>query len=227
METIHKKNGRLHIYVRQDKYKGELKSHNWVGRTYINGKQKIISSGTPNLEEAIPILEKWYDDLQISPEQVDKPSNENQTPNVEESISKTTDPPPKIAEEKTSSQPTPAKKKEISPDQNLKKTSETIKSSPSIFEKLKNIKIPKPSIGKKSFATEGSKIKKAGKLAQNLQGFFKSKVSKMSVAGEEIVGVDITSQAVRVAQVNKDKNENWILDKFSIVYSIKKRLVKI
>ena len=40
METIHKKNGKLHIYVRQDKYKGELKSRNWVGRTYINGKQK-------------------------------------------------------------------------------------------------------------------------------------------------------------------------------------------
>ena len=65
METIHKKNGRLHIYVRQDKYKGELKSHNWVGRTYINGKQKVSSSGTTNLEEAIPILEKWFDDLQI------------------------------------------------------------------------------------------------------------------------------------------------------------------
>ena len=65
METIHKKNGRLHIYVRQDKYKGELKSHNWVGRTYINGKQKVISSGTTNLEEAIPILEKWFDELQL------------------------------------------------------------------------------------------------------------------------------------------------------------------
>jgi type IV pilus assembly protein PilN len=65
METIHKKNGRLHIYVRQDKYKGELKSHNFVGRTYINGKQKVSSSGTPNLEEAIPILEKWFDELQL------------------------------------------------------------------------------------------------------------------------------------------------------------------
>ena len=65
METIHKKNGRLHIYVRQDKYKGELKSHNFVGRTYINGKQKVSSSGTTNLEEAIPILEKWFDTLQL------------------------------------------------------------------------------------------------------------------------------------------------------------------
>ena len=49
-EVIHKKDGRLHIYVRQDKYKGELKSKNWVGRLYIDGKQKISSSGTPNLE---------------------------------------------------------------------------------------------------------------------------------------------------------------------------------
>ena len=63
METIHKKSGRLHIYVRQDKYKGELKSKNWVGRTYHNGKQKIISSGTTDLDQAIVILEKWYDDL--------------------------------------------------------------------------------------------------------------------------------------------------------------------
>ena len=64
-EVIHKKDGRLHIYIRQDKYKGELKSKNWVGRLYIEGKQKISSSGTPNLEEAIPILEKWFDDLQL------------------------------------------------------------------------------------------------------------------------------------------------------------------
>ena len=34
-------------------------------RSYINGKQKVISSGTTNLEEAIPILEKWFDDLQV------------------------------------------------------------------------------------------------------------------------------------------------------------------
>ncbi|MEK9893985.1 MAG: pilus assembly protein PilS, partial [Pelagibacteraceae bacterium] len=52
-EVIHKKDGRLHIYVRQDKYKGELKSKNWVGRLYINGKQKISSSRTKNLDEAI------------------------------------------------------------------------------------------------------------------------------------------------------------------------------
>ena len=62
-QVIHKKEDRLHIYVRQDKYKGELKSKNWVGRLYIDGKQKISSSGTTNLDEAIPILEKWFDDV--------------------------------------------------------------------------------------------------------------------------------------------------------------------
>ena len=62
-QVIHKKDGRLHIYIRQDKYKGELKSKNWVGRLYFDGKQKISSSGTPNLEEAVPILEKWFDDV--------------------------------------------------------------------------------------------------------------------------------------------------------------------
>ncbi len=67
-KVIHKKDGRLHIYIRQDKYKGELKSKNWVGRLYIDGKQKISSSGTPNVEEAIPILEKWFDDIQTNKE---------------------------------------------------------------------------------------------------------------------------------------------------------------
>ena len=51
-EVIHKKDGRLHIYIRQDKYKGELKSKNWVGRLYIDGKQKI-SLGTA--------MSKYYD----------------------------------------------------------------------------------------------------------------------------------------------------------------------
>ena len=71
-QVIHKKDGRLHIYVRQDKYKGELKSKNWVGRLYIDGKQKISSSGTQNLDDAIPILEKWYDDLHAASEKSKK-----------------------------------------------------------------------------------------------------------------------------------------------------------
>ena len=205
METIHKKNGRLHIYVRQDKYKGELKSHNWVGRTYINGKQKIISSGTTKLEEATPILEKWYDELQVSSTQKDPLPTENQATQTEK-------PSPEVVKEnisQTTVNETSAKTETYS------NQTQTTKSTSSIFEKLKNLKISKPSFGKKNTIPEESKIKKTSKFAQNLQGFFKSKVSKMSVAGEEIVGVDVTTQAVRVAQVSKDKNEKWFLDKFS------------
>jgi hypothetical protein len=79
-EVIHKKDGRLHIYVRQDKYKGELKSKNWVGRLYIDGKQKISSSGTQNLEEAIPILEKWFDDIHSQKEREKEQVNLKQSP---------------------------------------------------------------------------------------------------------------------------------------------------
>ena len=84
METIHRKNNKLHIYVRQDKYKGELKSNNWVGRTYINGKQKVSSSGTTNLEEAIPILEKWFDDIHANKGKEEQPTQE--TPKVQTSV---------------------------------------------------------------------------------------------------------------------------------------------
>ena len=100
METIHRKNNKLHIYVRQDKYKGELKSNNWVGRTYINGKQKVSSSGTTNLEEAIPILEKWFDELQtekvvqkaenVPQEEVSTQNIEYKSQNTEETITQDT-----------------------------------------------------------------------------------------------------------------------------------------
>ena len=66
MTKIHQlKDGKLHIYVRTDKYKGKLKSDKFVGRTYIQGKQTIKSSGTNNLKQAKVILGKWYDDLQF------------------------------------------------------------------------------------------------------------------------------------------------------------------
>jgi integrase len=65
---LKKKDGKLHIYIRSDIYKGKLRSKNYVGRTYIDKKQKIISSSTTNKKEAIKILEKWYDKLQFKKE---------------------------------------------------------------------------------------------------------------------------------------------------------------
>ena len=91
-EIISSKNGRLHIYVRQDKYKGKLKSENWVGRTFHKGRQKVISSGTTNLEEAKIILEKWYDDLisGSTPESTEKKQNDTSTPDVNNVSTQTT-----------------------------------------------------------------------------------------------------------------------------------------
>ena len=63
-----RKDGKLHIYVRSDTYKGKLKSKNYVGRTYIDKKQKIKSSSTSNKKEAIKILERWYDKLYFKKE---------------------------------------------------------------------------------------------------------------------------------------------------------------
>ena len=205
VEMIHKKNGRLHIYVRQDKYKGELKSHNWVGRTYSDGKQKIVSSGTTDLEKATLILEKWFDDLQIKKEQ------KQATPTIEENKTKSADNIAKIEDDISVKD----KNKEIShPNQK-----ENIPPSPEVktgvFDQLKNIKFSKQNFGKKEALSKTSVTAKKNKLQEKIKNFFKSKVSKMSVAGEEIVGIDIAPEAVHVAQVNRDKNDKWILDKFS------------
>jgi type IV pilus assembly protein PilN len=197
METIHKKNGRLHIYVRQDKYKGELKSHNYVGRTFINGKQKVSSSGTTNLEEAIPILEKWFDELQL--EDKGEENNSEQTVDQPENTSE-------INLEQT--QETISTEKEIVEE----KPKEGLKLS--MLDKLKNIKFSK---SKDEIATPGepSKKNKENKLKAVFKNFFQSKVKKLSIDGEEIAGLDMTREAVRVAQVSQDKEEKWILDKFS------------
>ena len=210
METIHKKNGRLHIYVRQDKYKGELKSHNWVGRTYINGKQKVSSSGTTNLEEAIPILEKWFDDLQIQKNEVKSEINQSLDPIIEE---KQVSPPPL---QEIQSIETIQSKPAVETVQNPKK-GVTI----GMLEKLKKIKFSK-SKEKEDISPNNQEVNnstntknKDNKLKLLFKNFFQSKVSKLSVAGEEIAGLDITKEAIRVAQVSQDKDEKWILDKFS------------
>ena len=199
METIHKKDGRLHIYVRQDKYKGELKSHNWVGRTYLNGKQKVISSGTTNLDEAVIILEKWFDELQLEkPEPV--PTNTENTNQNDQKVEA-----PEVVSEK---------KVEVE-TQTAQITNEDSKPQvkSSMLDKLKSFKFSKSN--KIDDQNSGSEKSKDNKIKKIFQNFFQSKVSKMSVAGEEIAGLDVTKEAIRVAQVSQDKDEKWILDKFS------------
>ena len=194
--------------MRQDKYKGELKSHNWVGRTYINSKQKVISSGTTNLEEAIPILEKWFDELQLQkndniPESVaSTPKNQGQQDQIDK---------PELeqpAKEVLTESSAPIANDDFqSPKKNV---------AMGMIDRLKNIKLFNLKGSKNSPNKDLTDQKtQKNKAKEFFQKFFQSKVSKMSVAGEEIAGLDITKEAIRVAQVSQDKEENWILDKFS------------
>ena len=213
METIHKKNGRLHIYVRQDKYKGELKSHNFVGRTYINGKQKVSSSGTANLEEAIPILEKWFEELHLVQNDnipvIKQVAEQNQENNPKNDVVA-----PITKENNAVVSPAP-----ISEVSNVAMQEPTKGVTISMLEKLKNFKFSKEKNNNSTSTNQArdslNQKTKENKLKKVFQNFFQSKVSKLSVAGEEIAGLDMTREAVRVAQVSQDGDEKWILDKFS------------
>ena len=223
-QVIHKKDGRLHIYVRQDKYKGELKSKNWVGRIYLDGKQKIFSSGTPNLDDAIPILEKWFDDLHAQKEK--EQNNENQSDNKEdikientqqEQNEETINP----SAHRTSLQNINKDNLKESLENNIQINENTSKEEQksnvvtSLLDKIKNVKIKKPEFGKK----DNNKIsgsKSITDIKNKLGGFFKSKIGKSSVQGEEIVGVELTNKEIRLAQITSNKANQWILEKFYI-----------
>ena len=205
-EVIHKKDDRLHIYIRQDKYKGELKSKNWVGRLYIDGKQKISSSGTPNIEEAIPILEKWFDDIHANkgkeeqvPQETVEIKNEQPTAPVEQAIpSVEKKPEPDVI---TQSVAVPTESKEPT-------TTKT-----SFLDKLKNIKLRKLSSADSSLSPTVSVAGKSN-LKNKLQSFFKSKLGKSSVKGEEILGVELTNKQIVLAQITSNKANQWVLEKF-------------
>ncbi len=46
--------------------------------------------------------------------------------------------------------------------------------------------------------------------------FLKSRLGKSSVKGEEILGVDLTANEIRLAQISSNKANQWILDKFYV-----------
>ena len=211
-EVIHKKDGRLHIYVRQDKYKGELKSKNWVGRLYHDGKQKISSSGTPNLEEAIPILEKWFDDV------VSGKEKEIQEQSVTtEKVSLESETSAQIENVQATNQSTTTTEQKIE-STNLNKVvedeTENKKSKFSFIDNLKNIKFKKPNFIKKGSDSKPSL--QASEFSKKVGNFFKSKIGKSAVKGEEIVGVEISNKEIRLAQVSTNKSNQWVLDKFYI-----------
>ncbi|QIZ21330.1 pilus assembly protein PilS [Candidatus Pelagibacter giovannonii] len=207
-QVIHKKEGRLHIYVRQDKYKGELKSKNWVGRLYIDGKQKISSSGTTNLDEAIQILEKWFDDVQDESERLKNENNITKNNNQEATDTLTNNQINNQAQEQTTT---------TSLNENLQTTTqEQIKNKLSnIFGKIKEIKIKKPDFAKNLNKSSFNKSKVAN-YKSKLENFFKSKLGKSSVQGEEIIGVELSNKEIRIAQVSSNKANQWVLEKLHI-----------
>lgn len=214
-EVIHKKDDRLHIYIRQDKYKGELKSKNWVGRLYIDGKQKISSSGTQNLEEAIPILEKWFDDVHAESEKLKKLSDdaqENQTTTQEQAnvVINTEE----ISNPTPSTDPTPAEStqninNQVEPAANDLTTKNKVSN---ILGKFKNLKFKKPSL--KGIKLPNSPVKNKNNALSKVLDFFKSKIGKSSIKGEEVIGVELTNKEIRLAQINSDKSNQWVLEKF-------------
>ena len=216
-KVIHKKDGRLHIYIRQDKYKGELKSKNWVGRLYIDGKQKISSSGTPNVEEAIPILEKWFDDIQTNKEKEAATSPETPEVTKEEPAPtpEPTTPPAAEAPKQTEAVPVVQKAPEpvVTPVESNKAT-ET-KTTSSFLDKLKNIKLKKPSFASGINPPKVSALGK-GNFKSKLDNFFKSKLGKATAQGEEILGIEITNREIRLAQISSNKANQWVLEKFFI-----------
>ena len=224
-QVIHKKDGRLHIYIRQDKYKGELKSKNWVGRLYIDGKQKISSSGTTNLDEAIPILEKWYDDVIAESERLKKQSAqsegvESQTNlEIEKSITneQTVQTAQASVNENLNQNIDTKPIEQENPVQSVENTnvskSEQVKNKLSnIFGKIKDIKIKKPTLAGIKSTKTSSGLK--NNFKSKIEGFFKSKLGKSSVQGEEILGVELSNKEIRLAQITTNKANQWVLEKF-------------
>ncbi len=220
-QVIHKKDGRLHIYVRQDKYKGELKSKNWVGRLYIDGKQKISSSGTTNLEEAIPILEKWFDDIQEESERLKNQTSETQVNENQNVTNENTSPTedkqkvetPIVETQTPNQEPTAPVTSNESTE--LNKQDQLKSKITNIFGKLKDIKLKKPSFAN-NLSKSSSNNSKIGNLKSKFESFFKSKLGKSSVQGEEILGVELANTEIRLVQVSSNKANQWVLDKFHI-----------
>ena len=53
-------------------------------------------------------------------------------------------------------------------------------------------------------------------LKSKFESFFKSKLGKSTVQGEEILGVELSNKEIRLVQVSSNKANQWVLDKLYI-----------
>ena len=70
---------------------------------------------------------------------------------------------------------------------------------------------------KKPKGDEGTPVPKAQDKKKKegfFSKFFKNRLGKSAVQGEEIVGVELTPTEIRLAQLSTDKSNKWVLEKF-------------
>ena len=84
-----------------------------------------------------------------------------------------------------------------------------------MFNKIKTLLKKKETVTKEVTPVDANK-KSNSKLRSFINKLLGDRISKMSVAGEEIAGLDISKNAITVAQVSKNHDEKWILDKEKI-----------
>ena len=69
-------------------------------------------------------------------------------------------------------------------------------------------------------ANPAPKTKEKKKKSGFFDKFLKNRLGKSAVQGEEIVGVELTANEIRLAQLSSNKSNQWVLDKF-FVHEIK------
>ena len=72
---------------------------------------------------------------------------------------------------------------------------------------------PKPDANEKGNKKLNSLIEK---IKSKFSSGIKNKLGKQAIQGEEIVGVELTPYEIRLAQLNNNKNNEWVLEKFFV-----------
>ena len=84
---------------------------------------------------------------------------------------------------------------------------------PNLFKK-------KVQAGEKNITPQPSEKKDKKKSFSFFDKFLKNRLGKSAVQGEEIVGVELTPQEIRLSQLSSNKANQWVLEKF-FVHEIK------
>ena len=78
----------------------------------------------------------------------------------------------------------------------------------------------KAQAGEKNITPQPSEKKDKKKGFSFFDKFLKNRLGKSAVQGEEIIGVELTPQEIRLSQLSSNKANQWVLDKF-FVHEIK------